>query len=520
MSFRVCIPTAGTGSRLGAATAFLNKSLVGIANKPAICRIIDLFPGDAEFVIALGHKGDLVRDFLELVYPSRTFFFAEVAPFEGPGSGLGLSILECSRFLQQPFVFVSCDTLVEGPVPGPDENWMGFAKTSHLDAYRCVRLAEGRVVSLLEKGLGVAGEDFAYIGLAGIHDYEKFWSAMEAGAGAAVQQGESFGLRGLISEGVKGVAFDWFDTGTPEALAQTRDHFKKGDEPHILEKENEAIWFVGGKVIKFSDDASFIENRVKRALLLEAYVPRVENSRRRFYLYSKAEGEVLSNVVNAGIFKDLLRHTKGFWRSEPLEGEKMAAFQRNCMVFYRDKTRDRISAFYSRFNVRDNALPINGGAKDTMESLLARVPWDDLARGLPGRFHGDFHFENILWSRETGAFLFLDWRQDFAGVLEYGDIYYDFAKLLHGIIVSHEVIDRNLFSVEWTEAGISYELMRKSRHVECETLFKDWLQVEGYDCRKVEILTAIVFLNIAALHHHPYSLLLYALGKDLLQKAL
>ena len=92
MSYRVCIPCAGTGSRLGGLTQFINKSLVSIANRPTLSHLIEQFPSDVEFVIALGHKGHLIREFLTLAYPNRQFFFAEVSPFEGPGSGLGLSL--------------------------------------------------------------------------------------------------------------------------------------------------------------------------------------------------------------------------------------------------------------------------------------------------------------------------------------------------------------------------------------------------------------------------------------------
>jgi NDP-sugar pyrophosphorylase family protein len=74
MSYRVVIPTAGIGSRLEGLTKYINKSLVGIANRPIVSHLIEQFPQDCEFVIALGHKGELVRDFLELAYPDRTFF--------------------------------------------------------------------------------------------------------------------------------------------------------------------------------------------------------------------------------------------------------------------------------------------------------------------------------------------------------------------------------------------------------------------------------------------------------------
>ena len=89
MSYRIVIPTAGIGSRLNNLTTYLNKSLVSIALRPTLCHLIEQFPESCEFVIALGHKGNLVREFIEIAYPNRTFFYAEVDPYIGKGSGLG-----------------------------------------------------------------------------------------------------------------------------------------------------------------------------------------------------------------------------------------------------------------------------------------------------------------------------------------------------------------------------------------------------------------------------------------------
>jgi aminoglycoside phosphotransferase family enzyme len=100
------------------------------------------------------------------------------------------------------------------------------------------------------------------------------------------------------------------------------------------------------------------------------------------------------------------------------------------------KTLERINLFYKKFNKKDGIESINGEAMPTLSNLLNSIDWKDLTNGLPGRFHGDFHFENILYCSKKKTFKFLDWRQDFGGDLEVGDIYYDLAKLLHGLIVS------------------------------------------------------------------------------------
>lgn len=516
MTYRVCIPTAGTGSRLGELTKLINKSLVGIANRPTLSHLIEQFPADAEFVIALGHKGHLVREFVELAYPDRRFFFAEVQPFEGPGSGLGLSLLACKAHLQQPFVFVSCDTLVTEDIPAPDRNWIGHSKVDDPSQYRTVDIQGGKVHGICEKNEPGSESRHAYIGLAGIADHRAFWQAMESGGDLAVNTGEAYGLKALLSHEIEGWPFTWFDTGNPPALAKAREAYQEPDAPNILEKGNEAIWFVGDQVVKFSDDQKFIANRVKRVAQLDSFVPQVTASTTHMYRYGKVEGAVLSDCITLPLFERLLGHCQLFWKKVPLDASSELAFRASCRKFYRDKTFERLKLFYKTFDKQDGTQVINGLPMPTLRSLLEALDWDWLSSGTPGRFHGDFHFENILWNESRQRFTFLDWRQDFAGDLAIGDVYYDLAKLLHGLIVNHGLIAQDRYSANWTDTRIDFDLHRRQILVECERQMSPWLDQAGYDKRKVWTLTALIYLNIAALHHHPYSLLLYALGKSML----
>ena len=80
----VCILAAGVGSRVGSYSTYLNKSLLPIKKKAAISYIIDQFSNNTEFVIAIGHFGKQVKNFLKhlcyrlrkhvslgLIYPSN-----------------------------------------------------------------------------------------------------------------------------------------------------------------------------------------------------------------------------------------------------------------------------------------------------------------------------------------------------------------------------------------------------------------------------------------------------------------
>jgi choline kinase len=520
MSYRVCIPTAGIGSRLGELTKYVNKSLVSIANRPILSHLIEQFPADAEFVIALGHKGNLVREFLDLAYPLRKFYFVEVEPFEGEGSGLGLSLLACKQYLQQPFVFISCDTLVKEPIPTPTENWVAYSEVDDLKPYRTIVLEGESLIDICEKCESKDGSHKPYIGLAGIHDYLSFWDAMNQGGRQAINAGEAHGLRALLSHNVKAYSFTWYDTGNPHALARARDMYREPNAPNILEKANEAIWFVGNQVIKFSNDPKFIANRVKRVSELKGFVPNITVASAKMYRYPKVQGKVMSEVVTLPLFDNLLEHCKLFWLRKTLTSASAKDFSAICMKFYRDKTFERVALFYKNFDQEDGVEIINGIEIQKLETLLNLIDWEWLANGLPSRYHGDFHFENILWNEETRRFTFLDWRQDFGGDLTTGDIYYDFAKLLHGLIICHELIAKNLYSAKLTKYGINYDFHRKQVLVECEHYFGKWLEKEGYDRKKVWVLTALIYLNIAALHHHPYSLLLFGLGKTMLKNEL
>jgi hypothetical protein len=385
--------------------------------------------------------------------------------------------------------------------------------------YRTLRFVHGQASEICEKGS--EGLDLAaYIGLAGIKDHAIFWDAMAAGEDRAIREGEAYGMRSLLSNGVRGVAFTWWDTGNKESLAKTKEKYKRANAPNILEKPNETIWFVKGNVIKFSTDKEFIRNRVAHASQLTGFCPPVIDSTSHMYKYQEVEGKVLSEVITLPLFNLFLDHSASFWQRHALNQDEQDTFRQACLTFYRDKTEQRIQQFYRTFQRVDSTERINGVPMPTLADLLASLNWEWLSDGLPGRFHGDFHFENVLWSEKNERFTFLDWRQEFGGSLTTGDIYYDLAKLLHGLIVCHELITRGLYEVEWNKDEIRFNLLRRHILVECERQYLEWLEEHGYDVTKVRILTALVFLNIAALHHYPYSLLLYALGKQMLKSNL
>lgn len=518
MDYKVLIPSAGLGTRLGDLSKNVNKALVSVANKPVISYIIEKFPADIEIVVAIGHKGQLVKDYLELAYPERKITCVEIDNYRGSGSGLGYTILQCEKHLQCPFVFCSNDTMVLEDIPEPNKNWMGYANIQDNKTYRSIQVQDGLVYKICEKEEQCDSQ--AYIGLAGVYNYQTFWKAMREGINyGSIKEGECFGLGSLLKNRIHAKLFTWYDTGNLEGIEEVKKLYQTDSGPNILEKPNEAIWFVNDRVVKYSFDESFITKRVKRSEKLRGYIPRLTDSRTNMYSYKEIKGNVISEVVTKPLFEDLLVWLEGFWRPLQLNDRKLKSFYNKCENFYKEKTENRITQYYNRFRQKDTAENINDIEVPRLDDLLQKLDWGNLVRGTPVRFHGDLHFENILVA-ENGNFVLLDWRQDFANLIEYGDIYYDFAKLLHGLIVSHEMVSKEHYKITNDAGIIKYDILRPQKLVECEETLKNFIIESGYDYKKVQILTALIFLNIAPLHHYPYSEFLFYLGKSQLNELL
>ena len=148
---KIFIPTAGIGQRLKNLTTNLNKSLVTIGSKPAISHIIDMFPNHSEFVIAIGFQGEQVKDYLKLAYPKKKIKFVKIKKFKGFGSGLTRTLLESKKYLQEPFYFISCDTIIKGKIPTSNNNWIGVSRSKPSKSYRRVALKKNNVIQIFNK---------------------------------------------------------------------------------------------------------------------------------------------------------------------------------------------------------------------------------------------------------------------------------------------------------------------------------------------------------------------------------
>ena len=332
----------------------------------------------------------------------------------------------------------------------------------------------------------------------------------------------SNGLKELIKNKLGGVEFSWFDTGDIDNFTKTCRYFNKETEDFDFSKTEEFIYFIGDRIIKYFKDPEIIEKRVKRAKKLQGFVPEIEKVSTHFYSYKKIPGIVMYNVLDDGLARSFFNFMHVFfWQRIILDENKKEEFKKSCFKFYHDKTKKRVSNYFEFTKEKDKSSIVNGNTTPKLADLLAKINWKILTDGVPSRFHGDLQFDNVLVSEnKTNPFVLLDWRPDFAGLLDYGDIYYDLAKLYGGMILPYNLIKKNTFSYAQDGNQVNFDVASNYTLNSCRKIYEKFLIDNGYNLNKVRILTALIFLNMSSLHKEPFNFLLHHLGKLELMRAL
>ena len=86
--YKLVVPTAGVGSRIGPYTKFKNKALVSVGLIPAIVKVIENFTDAQEIIILTGYEAESLKDvILSLflakcqVYPCRKLLWRRIWPW-------------------------------------------------------------------------------------------------------------------------------------------------------------------------------------------------------------------------------------------------------------------------------------------------------------------------------------------------------------------------------------------------------------------------------------------------------
>jgi hypothetical protein len=93
-------------------------------------------------------------------------------------------------------------------------------------------------------------------------------------------------------------------------------------------------------------------------------------------------------------------------------------------------------------------------------------------------------------------------------------MYYDLAKLNHNLTINHDIVNKNLFGASKENCYI----LVNSKLKECEEILHKFIVDNKLDLKKVKILSAIIWINMAPLHEYPFNNFLFSYGKYNLYK--
>lgn len=256
---------------------------------------------------------------------------------------------------------------------------------------------------------------------------------------------------------------------------------------------------------------------------LDPIVPELEFIGKNVLAYKLFHGKTLYDIDDHIIYNNFL-----YWLKERLWSEQGSAqkekVEASCWEFYHNKTIDRMNWFLSE---RDDSYEGCHTVTYKNETLSTRpikhyideVDWNSLITSESCRIHGDLQFDNALYCEASQSFRLIDWREDFAGLYAEGDIYYDLAKLYGGMIMNYGLVrDCNTYEITQSGENIKYNWHTDGNWHKFIDSFKVWVIFNKYDINKIELLTALIFLNMSPLHCDGLDDILFYHSKFMLEK--
>ena len=502
-----CIVSSGKGTRMHHLTENINKALLPINGKAVISHIIDKVPEEYDIIITTGYKAELLKEYCEAVHSDRNIIFVHVPDYDSETSGPGASLLNCKQILQRPFYFSTVDCMIKGNLPLIDADWIGVSPTSIPEIYFTIQIDENLNITNV-KNKSKDGYDYAFIGLSAIYDYTKFWKTLETNISNTGEVVSAY----MSDYEVEARIIEWYDTGAIDTYNNIKQLMEKNY--FVLNKNDEYFYNVNSKIIKIFINSDICKNRIKRAEILKGFAPELTYKGNNTYAYNKFEGNTLYEIDDYKSFKDLLHWLKKFWKIENVN------IKDDAKLFYHDKTYKRLNKFLEKYpNIDNISHNIDGEDYKDLKYYLDKIDWSILEDCLPSKnFHGDLQFDNIIHQNHLGFsdFKLIDWRQSFGNSTEYGDIYYDLAKLYGGLLISYYDMKKNNFSFDDIDGNIKLHYEPSKNLKLFKVYYEKWVVDNGYDLEKVKILTFIIYLNMSPLHEEPFDLFLFYFAKKLI----
>jgi hypothetical protein len=308
----------------------------------------------------------------------------------------------------------------------------------------------------------------------------------------------------LIERGGDTARLDtWMDFGCPEIYktAYTKSH------KYDFSKKDEVTYICNNRVVKWWLDETIPKKKYDKVTANPSVFPSNCVYKGNYMAYDYFKGQTLYEFNNPAAFAPLLD-----WLETNVWLDCNADVYNSSVEFYKTKSLSRINKFLEKYPNLSPVTNIDGVEVKDYNYYLDKIEWNYLATVTrPGFLHGDLQFDNIVISDDL-EFKIIDWRHEFAGLVEYGDIYYDLAKMAGGLIINYANIKNHNFNIEIEDTTVTLSIPSIDHIAVYQAQLKKYIEDNNLDYKKVQMLIPIIFWNMSPLHTAPFDLFLWYLG--------
>lgn len=473
----VIVQCGGRGTRLYPLTENKPKALVPVRNRPILFHLFEKYP-DKKYIIIGDYQYQVLENYL------RNFAKVEYVFLQADRSGNTAGIREALSYIpkDQAFMLIWSDIILGDKFdPSQLENGCYIGTTKEFACSWSYK--RGRLEKISRKGHGVAG---CFLFDTKMRLFDIPW---EGSFTRYISMRTDIPFREMAMEGA-------LDIGTVQAVQQ------------IDTKENRCrpynrITFDGGKVIK---EGLTEEGRVLIERENGWYQEAAEYGFRGIpHIYSWTP-LTMSRIKGVNLFQANLDEEQKRQAIDELfsvlsELHNLRNVTANAFDMEKDyylKTIQRLESIRMVIPFSNNEyICINGKkckniffAYEKLLQMTHRLNKD----GKFGIIHGDCTFTNTLID-ENGDLFLIDARGYFGNTRNYGDVYYDWAKVYYSIQGAFDQFNVGNFRLHVKEDGVEYQI--------AESGWEHWTdyflnKIENLDFFRLHLIHCIVWLSLAS----------------------
>ena len=190
-------------------------------------------------------------------------------------------------------------------------------------------------------------------------------------------------------------------------------------------------------------------------------------------------------------------------------------------TFYELKTKDRMNMFLDKCGNDYFTLEheINGVKRASMKTIIDKFDFTKFNKNsFYTKFHGDLHFDNMIYNENEEKFFYIDWRDSFGDSIDSGDVYYDLSKMYGGLLIPYDLMkDENKIIYNEGLYSINFSYTISENLIKFKNVYENWILQNGYDLDLIKQITGLIYLNMSPLHDGKFGKMLWFKSIEMLE---